>query len=147
MLVFVCGLPTNFRYSRSTENTYPNWRPYCNERPNGRRCGGGSTAATAQNSKIVHSRKLLLINGYRHEPPPGSLLRKKLVRRFMGRASCLRICSMRLRSLSFFRAFSFIFLFSFFFIQCFFQDLNYCQVPRSAKSFFAPNNFFEAGNF
>ncbi len=46
------------------------------------------------------------LDGYRHEPPPGSLLRKKLVRRFMGRASCLRICSMRLRSLSFFRAFS-----------------------------------------
>jgi hypothetical protein len=88
------------------------------------------------------------LDGYRHEPPPGSLLRKKLVRRFMGRASCLRICSMRLRSLSFFRAFSCLLLsFLFSFIQGSLQDLNDSQIPRLAKSFFASDNFLKAGNF
>jgi hypothetical protein len=64
------------------------------------------------------------LSTYRQDPPPGSLLRRKWVRRFIGKANCLRICSVSWRSLSLRKSFNCFFLFFFLFSKCFFQNAD-----------------------
>jgi hypothetical protein len=73
-----------------------------------------------------------------------------LVRRFMGRESCLRICSMRLRSLSFFSAFSCLLLSFLFFSSSVLSRISMTAISLGRPSAFLLRMIFSvqrSGNF